>query len=116
MEKQLKVIYTIFELEFAPPFKLQRDEPETPNIYDKHSKRSGWYNQRKDCFYVDLKKNHDILTKIKQTFNVDEISDDDVYHIAKHLLDWLPNHLLSLKINNVVMYSFNTREPIKYPK
>ena len=93
MNKQVKVLYTIFELELSPPFKIIREDdyPHADNIINKHSECIGTYHRPDKKFGLTFRKGSSILRKVKQVFNHNKISDDDAYHIVKHLFNWLQN-------------------------
>lgn len=90
MNKELKVLYTIFELEMAPPFRFFEDsyDIDTPWIYNKRSEWIGCYVKQHKYFYTDFEKIKPCLDKIKKTFNLDMMSDEDMYLITKYLVNW----------------------------
>ena len=113
MNRELQVLYKIFELELAPPFSLQQDQPTVPDIFNKHSEKIGWYSVAGKCIYPNYRSIAPILTKIKQTFNIDEISNDDLTHITKHLFFWVRTQF-PLIIERLEWLNYDTGRSVIY--
>ena len=111
MNKEIEVLYKIFELELAPPFKWWKGPDQ--DIYNKHSNVVGWYSSK--CFYVEYEKSVAILKKIKQVFSADKLSKEDVYNIAKQLFNWLKGKFPD-KIEFVMIYNMSVYDEVYYRK
>ena len=109
MNTQLEVLHKIFELDLAPPFRLVQERYFTymPEIHNRHSEKIGWFDVRDGELRI-TEKEISILNRVKQVFNLDNLTDDDVYHIAKHLVKWfqdkLPNEVKYIVICSRVKY------------
>lgn len=110
MNKETEVLYKIFELELVLPFTLDNNS----YVYDKHSEEIAWYGKPDGEFGLTSEKEISILNKIRQTFNVDELSNDDVLHITKHLFNWLQDKFPE-KIETVSILNDDTEEYSYYP-
>ena len=117
MNKEIQVLYTIFELELAPPFELV-DDPMVygkPDIHNRFSEKIGWYDMSYKTFNQRWTLQTILLNKIKQTFNVDELSDDDVYHIAKHFVNWA-NSNFPMNVVGSQYHNIDSGKIISYPE
>ena len=115
MNREIKVLYSIFELELAPPFKLVEDPIHTakPDIVNKHLELLGYLNVEGKRPILSDKKMNSIFIRVKQVFNVNKLSNDDVYHIAKHLFNWLQDKLDN-EITHIRIWNDNGDEIIEY--
>ena len=117
MDREIQVLYTIFQLELKPPFNFVRvpnSNTSLPFIYNKFSENIGTYTRHsKLCFfYADVSE--PIQKRIKKVFNATKLSDTDVYHIAKHLLNWLQDNFPE-KVEIVEVINYDTGRMIFYP-
>ena len=106
MNKQIEVLHKIFELELSPPFQLKQDYEylNSDNIINKHSDKIGVFDRRRRQIGFDYQKNRSILTKIKQVFNVDTLSNSDIALISKHLEKWLRGNI-DKTFNHVILFN-----------
>ena len=117
MGKQLQVLYTIFKLELNPPFELVKTEYSyyTLAVYNKHSDLIGSFDVYDKHISMRTTKEVSILTKIAQVFNAETLSNDDIYHIAKHLVNWLRDKFPDV-IESIEFRNQDNGEYIYYPK
>lgn len=115
MNRQTQVLYTIFELELAPPFVIDSSESNVLHIHNKHSKMIGWYNKENDLIYVADTPMVQIIKKFKQIFNVDKLSDEVMFHIAKHSFNWFQDKS-PVTFKYIEWYNYNTDQFVRYPK
>ena len=115
MNREIQVLYAIFELEMKPPFKFLEDSyaDNSPYIYNKNLEKIGWYSRQDKFLYINSGPMKSSLDKIKKTFNLEKLSNDDVYHIAKHLFNWFQGKI-SITINKAEVYNPDTRKHIVY--
>ena len=117
MNRQIQVLYTIFELELRPPFELKKDpiDSDAILIYDKQSFLLGRCKKSTNVIKI-----HDLVVliiqkRIKKVFKVDTLSDDDVYHIAKHLVNWFREKHIAY-VENTGMWNNDTTIYVNYYK
>ena len=115
MNKQIQILYKIFELELTPPFKLIRDDdyPHADDIFNKHSEKIGWYDRDVKCFHMSYEKDMAILKKIKQVFGINRFSGDQLSIFEKQLSDWLqdkfPEKVLLARF--IINANFKSEDP-----
>ena len=116
MNKELKILYLIFELELSPPFEVKEDLNSrfVPDINNKYSESIGWFSVMDKNICLEGEKEDSILRKVKQVFNVDKFSDDDIYHIVKHLFNWLQDKFPE-DFESIEFWNGNIGNYIDYP-
>lgn len=116
MNKEIQVLYTIFELELNPPFTVREDsgDPACPDIYDRFLNKIGYIRINYERIYLFDRFERSLLQRVKRVFNIDKLSYDDVYHINKHLYNWLQNKFPK-KVVSVVLLNWDTMELVTYP-
>ena len=102
MNREIKALYTIFDIELAPPFTFRRGVY-FYSIINRYSDDVGYYSSETKKFHVSDEKSALIIKKVKQLFNIDGALYDDVDIITKHLFDWLRDKQLSKKVIGVTM-------------
>ena len=123
MNKGIQILNTIFELELKPPFKLRPfcDKIrgfvpcEWCYVVNKDSEIVGFYIENEHRFQVYQRKGDSCLGKIKQVFNTESFSDEDIFRIiAKHLFNWLQDKFPEkLKIMTIEVTAI--QGTIRYP-
>lgn len=115
MDRQIEVLYSIFKLELSPPFELfsYDSDRDRPLVFNSQSKSIGIYKRKLNQLSLGHDKCNSIMSRIKQTFNVNKISDDDAYHIAKHLYNWL-QHNFPEKVESVAVWPRFKSTPVRY--
>lgn len=126
MSKQLKVLHTIFELEFAPPFQLKKygtpfrfNNQDCYNyiIINKYPDTIGTYDYMTKYIIFERHIDRSLLTKIKRTFNIEKLSDSNVYYIAKHLFIWLQDKLPDdLEYKSINLRNNDSWNVVGYPR
>ena len=117
MNKEIQLLYKVFELDLAAPLELV-NEPKhigKPSICNKHSKVIGWIDMSDGYAVIHEDETSLILKRVKQIYNVDKLSDDDVYHIAKHLANWLQSNFITT-VNAIEIRNKDTLEYCVYRK
>ena len=119
MSKQIQALHIIFKLGLNPPFTLKVPfwDKKSKRIFCIHNNNSeiiGLYGSdiKRTYFYPD--KMQPCLKKVKQFFNVDTISDEEMYHIAKHLFNWLQDNFQE-KVESVKIENESNSKGIFYP-
>lgn len=87
MTKQLKILYKIFELELKPPFQVVNDN-EYDILINSHSDTIATYYSEHNDLALDEVKCGYILSKVRQIYYIDELSDEEICIVGKHLINW----------------------------
>lgn len=106
MNKEIKVLYTIFELELTPPIG-RKNLVHDGYVCDKHGRKIAWYMVDTKELMMSTSITKSLLNKIKQTFNVETLSNNDVFHIKKHLDAWMRDNLLE-EFNVITIQNMDT--------
>ena len=116
MNKETQVLYTIFQLELNPPFTVMRSDYDgsVHNLFNKYSESIGWFSMTDKNICLDGKKEVSILRKVKQVFNADKFSDDEVRLIIKHLYNWLRDKSPK-DFESIEFWNKDTSEFVYYP-
>lgn len=115
MNKELELLYKIFELELSLPIKIEATDDSTPHIYNRHSEIIGIYRRNVKMIMLSDSKTKYILKKVKQVFNIDKLSNYAVYYIANQLFNWIQNNFPT-EVVIVRLYNFDENDFIHYPK
>ena len=119
MDNQIKVLYSIFELELAPPFRVEDFKYHGRSLFQKVLNRRedvvASYNPNDKWVNLFNQRSDGILDKIKQVFGLTEITDDEVLIISNHLYNWLVDKFPE-DILEIIVWNRNSKTRLTWKK